>query len=321
MQGAVAALLRDALMPNLVQTLEGGPALVHGGPFANIAQGANSVLATKLALATSDYAVTEAGFGFDLGAEKFFDIVCGYGGFAPRVVVLVATVRALKMHGGVKRRDLEAADVEAVLRGRENLEKHLESIGRFGVRPVVAINRFAGDSDGELDAIQAICADSGVPVAVCDGFADGGAGAAELAEVVAAEVDASAAEGEPHFQPLYEWDAPVRDKIEAIATNIYGAAAVDYLPRAKADLLAIERHGFAALPICIGKTQSSLSDNPRLLGRPKDFSVTVREVLIAAGAGFLVPLTGEILRMPGLPPEPSALAIDIDDDGTITGLR
>ena len=320
-QGAVAALLRDALMPNLVQTLEGGAALVHGGPFANIAQGANSVLATKLALASADYAVTEAGFGFDLGAEKFFDIVCGYGGFAPRVVVLVATVRALKMHGGVKPRDLDAPDVEAVLRGRENLEKHLDSIGQFGVRPVVAINRFGGDSDGELDAVHAICADAGVPAAVCDGFRSGGSGAAELAELTIAEVEASTAAGAARLKPLYDWKAPVREKIEAVATRIYGAAAIDYLPRARADLRAIERHGFASLPVCIAKTQSSLSDNPKLLGRPKDFLVTVREVLIAAGAGFLVPLTGEVLRMPGLPREPSALAIDVKDDGTITGLR
>ena len=320
-QGAVAALLRDALMPNLVQTLEGGPALVHGGPFANIAQGANSVLATKLALASADYAVTEVGFGFDLGAEKFFDIVCGYGGFAPRVVVLVATGRALKMHGGVKVRDLDAPDVEAVLRGRENLEKHLDSIGQFGVRPVVAINKFAGDTEGELGAVRAICTDAGVPAALCDGFGSGGPGAAELAELVSAEVDASAAAGPAQLEPLYDWQAPVREKIEAVATRIYGAAAIDYMPKARADLRAIERHGFAALPVCIAKTQSSLSDNPKLLGRPKDFLVTVREVLIAAGAGFLVPLTGEILRMPGLPREPSALAIDVDDDGTITGLR
>ena len=315
--GAVAALLREALLPNLVQTGEGVPALIHGGPFANIAQGANSIIATDLALCCSDYTVTEAGFGFDLGAEKFFDIVSPYGGFSPRVVVLVATVRALKMHGGVSRRDLTRPDPDAVARGGENLEKHLENIDKFGVSAVVAINRFPDDTDAEIDAVRKICEARGASFALSTGWADGGDGATELAEKVATLADAGPAE---RPRRLYEWNLPVEKKIETVAHEIYGAQAVDYTAEAKKDLKRIEKLGLTDLPVCIAKTQSSLSDNPKLLGRPKDFLVTVRRVLISAGAGFLVPLTGEILRMPGLPRTPSAEQIDIDGDGNISGL-
>lgn len=316
-EGAAAALLREALLPNLVQTGEGVPALIHGGPFANIAQGANSVLATNLALRSADYAVTEAGFGFDLGAEKFFDIVSPYGGFAPHGVVLVATVRALKMHGGVKKSELNAPNPDAVVQGGENLEKHLENIAKFGVPAVVAINRFPGDSDEEIRRIEELCRGKGAEFSVCTGWADGGAGAADLAEKSAAMADA--VDHSPARQ-LYAWDAPVQEKIAIVAREVYGAEAVDYTSDAKKDLSRLEKFGYQKLPVCIAKTQSSLSDNPKLLGRPKDFLVTVRRILISAGAGFLVPLTGDILRMPGLPRVPAAEQIDIDADGNISGL-
>ncbi len=316
-EGAAAALLREALLPNLVQTGEGVPALIHGGPFANIAQGANSVLATNVALRSADYAVTEAGFGFDLGAEKFFDIVSPYGGFAPHGVVLVATVRALKMHGGVKKSELNAPNPDAVVQGSENLEKHLENIAKFGVPAVVAINRFPGDSDEEIRRIEEICRAKGAEFSVCTGWADGGAGAADLAEKTASMVDA--VKDSPAKQ-LYAWDASVEDKIATVAREVYGAQAVDFTSDAKKDLKRLEKFGYQKLPVCIAKTQSSLSDNPKLLGRPKDFLVTVRRILISAGAGFLVPLTGDILRMPGLPRVPAAEQIDIDADGNISGL-
>lgn len=316
-EGSVAALLREALLPNLVQTGEGVPALIHGGPFANIAQGANSVLATNLALRSADYAVTEAGFGFDLGAEKFFDIVSPYGGFAPHGVVLVATVRALKMHGGVKKSELGMPDPDSVAKGAENLEKHLENIGKFGVPAVVAINRFPGDSDEEIRRIEEICRKKGAEFSVSTGWADGGAGAADLAEKTAAMVDK--VENSP-AKRLYSWEESVEDKISVVAREVYGAEAVDYTSDAKKDLKRLQKFGYDKLPICIAKTQSSLSDNPKLLGRPKDFLVTVRRILISAGAGFLVPLTGDILRMPGLPRVPSAEQIDIDAEGNITGL-
>lgn len=315
-QGAVVALLRDALLPNLVQTLEGGPAFVHGGPFANIAQGTSSILATRLALATSDYVVTEAGFGFDLGAEKFFDIVCRYGKFAPCAVVLVATIRALKMHGGVPLKMVNQPDPDAVERGRGNLEKHIENIRKFGMRSVVAINRFPSDTDDELRAAVRICREAGEDASVVTFFADGGEGGVELAEKVVGLVHGGACS----FRPLYDWNLPVKDKIAAVSREMYGAQAVDYRPDAERALERIDNLGFAGLPVCIAKTQQSLSDNPELLGRPKDFLVTVRDIVICAGAGFLVPLTGEILRMPGLPRHPAAESIDIDDDGVITGL-
>ena len=316
-QGAAAALLREALLPNLVQTGEGVPALIHGGPFANIAQGANSVLATNLALRSVEYAVTEAGFGFDLGAEKFFDIVSPYGGFAPEAVVLVATVRALKMHGGVPKDELSRPDPAAVARGGENLEKHLENITKFKVPAVVAINRFPSDSDEEIEEVRRICSARGAACAVSNGWGEGGSGAVELAEKVSLVLEKSTASP---AKPLYDWKLPVQEKIAAVAKEIYGAEAVDYTAAAKKDLRRLEKFGYAELPVCIAKTQSSLSDNPKLLGRPKDFLVTVRRILISAGAGFLVPLTGDILRMPGLPRTPASEQIDIDGEGNISGL-
>ena len=314
--GAMAALLKDAIRPNLVQTTEGTPAIIHGGPFANIAQGTNSVIATKMGMSLSDYVVTEAGFGFDLGAEKFFDIKCMSAGLRPNAVVLVATIRALKYHGGVALADLKENNPEAVSRGLENLEKHLENIGRFGVPAVVAINHFVNDSDEEVKVIQDKCEELGIKAVVSKGWAEGGAGTTELAKAVKATADSFSGD----FTPMYDWDAPVKDKIASVATKVYGAKAIDYTTMAKRALRKIERLGLEHLPVCIAKTQKSLSDNPKLLGRPKDFVVTVRDIEIAAGAGFLVPITGDIMRMPGLPAEPAAEHIDIDEQGNISGL-
>lgn len=315
-EGAIAALLKDALKPNLVQTTENTPALVHGGPFANIAQGANSVLATKTALRLSDYVVTEAGFGFDLGAEKFFDLVCKYGGFCTNAVVLVATVRALKIHGGVKVKDLAAPNPEAVTKGLDNLAKHLENINKFGMKSIVAINRFPTDTEEELQIVKDFVHQSGFDASIVEYFTKGGEGGIELAEKVVEMVDKDACQ----YRGLYDWDSPVEDKIFTIASEIYGAQKVDYSAEAKADLKKINKYGFDKLPICIAKTQKSLSDNPELIGRPKDFLVTVREIVIASGAGFLIPITGEIMRMPGLPKKPSAGTIDVEHDGNISGL-
>jgi len=314
--GAIAALLKDALKPNLVQTLENTPAFVHGGPFANIAQGANSILATKTALRLSDYVVTEAGFGFDLGAEKFFDLVCKYGEFCTNAVVLVATVRALKMHGGAKLRDIAPPNPAAVEAGLPNLAKHLENIHKFGMKSIVAINRFGTDTGEELRIVTDFVHANGFESCVVDFFGKGGEGGIELAEKVVNMVDTDVCQ----FRTLYKWESPVEEKIEIIASQIYGAQKVDYTATAKADLKKINKYGFDKLPICIAKTQKSLSDNPELLGRPKDFLVTVREILISSGAGFLVPITGEIMRMPGLPKHPSAEIIDVEHDGNISGL-
>jgi formate--tetrahydrofolate ligase len=314
--GAMAALMKDAIKPNLVQTLEGNPAIIHGGPFANIAQGTNSVIATRMGLSLSDYVVTEAGFGFDLGAEKFFDIKCVSAGLNPNAVVLVATVRALKYHGGVNLSDLNSPDPEAVVAGLENLEKHLENIRKFSVPPVVAINRFTSDTDAEIKVIQDKCKELGVAAIITEVWAKGGAGAEMLAEKVAEVADANT---QP-FTPLYRWDSAVEEKIRTVATGIYGAKAIDYTSKARSDLRKIETLGLSQLPVCIAKTQKSLSDNPKLLGRPKDFVVTVREIEIAAGAGFLIPITGNIMRMPGLPAQPAAEQIDIDAEGNISGL-
>ena len=311
--GAMAALLRDAIKPNLVQTTEGVPAIVHGGPFANIAHGTNSIVATKAALALSDIVVTEAGFAFELGAEKFFDINCRYGGFAPACTVLVATIRALKMHGGVRVADVNTPDVRAMLRGFSNMEKHLENIAKFEQPSVVAINHFPSDTTEEVETLQRHCEAMGLQAVVHRGFAEGGKGCTELAEVVRDQVAAK----EPHFKPLYEWDASIEEKIRIVAHEMYGAQAVDYTARAKRDREHLEKLGFGNLPICIAKTQQSLSDNPALLGRPKDFLVTVREIQLAAGAGFVIPITGEIMRMPGLPKEPQASKFDLSDDGEI----
>jgi len=311
--GAMAALLRDAIKPNLVQTTEGVPAIVHGGPFANIAHGTNSIVATKAALALSDIVVTEAGFAFELGAEKFFDINCRYGGFAPACTVLVATIRALKMHGGVRVADVNQPDARAMLRGFSNMEKHLENIAKFEQPSVVAINHFPSDTTEEVETLQRHCEAMGLQAVVHRGFAEGGKGCTELAEVVRDQVAAK----EPHFKPLYEWDASIEEKIRIVAHEMYGAQAVDYTARAKRDREHLEKLGFGNLPICIAKTQQSLSDNPALLGRPKDFLVTVREIQLAAGAGFVIPITGEIMRMPGLPREPQASKFDLSDDGEI----
>ncbi len=315
-QGAMAALLKDAIKPNLVQTIEGTPAIIHGGPFANIAQGTNSVLATQTSLSLTDFTVTEAGFGFDLGAEKFLDIKCRSAKLSPNAAVLVATVRALKYHGGMSLKDIKTPDVNALAKGMGNLEKHVENIKLFSLNPVVAINRFATDSQEELDYILNFCKSRNIPATIADVWAKGGEGAEELARlVVEATKDCC-----PNFAPLYPLSDTVEQKIETIAKKIYGAEAVDYTAKAKANLKKIESLGLGGLAICMAKTQKSLSDNPDLLGRPKDFVITVREIEIAAGAGFLVPITGEIMRMPGLPEEPSSERIDIDNNGNISGL-
>ena len=313
--GAMLVLLADALQPNLVQTLEATPALVHGGPFANIAHGCSSVLATRLALHQADWVVTEAGFGFDLGAEKFFDIKCAGAGLDVAAVVLVATVRALKSHGGVARSQLASTDESAVRAGLPNLEKHVESIRHFGEAPIVVLNRFASDSPGEIEVVRRRCEELGVAFAVSDHHSRGGEGAMDFARVVR---ETASHEASP-FRPLYDWSDPVVAKIEAVASKMYGADAVDFTKAAERDLAEIERLGFAGLPVCIAKVPGSLSDDPRRRGRPRDFEITVRAIQINAGAGFLVVLTGDILRMPGLPREPKACRVDLRD-GRIVGL-
>lgn len=315
-QGAMMALLRDAVQPNLVQTLEGTPAIIHGGPFANIAQGTNTLIATRMGMSLSDYVVTEAGFGFDLGGEKFLDIKCKNGGLSPKAVVLVATIRALKYHGGVALADLKQPNPEAVERGLPNLAKHLENIHTFGLPAVVAINHFSEDTDAEVAVIEAYCNQMGAKVAVCKGWAEGGKGAEALAEAVAALAEDEIAP----FTPLYAREDSIEDKIWAVATKIYGAAEVVFAAKAQTDLKTIEKLGLSGADVCIAKTQYSFSDNPKLLGRPSGFTLTVREVEIAAGAGFVVPITGEIMRMPGLPEIPAAEDIDVDLDGNISGL-
>jgi formate--tetrahydrofolate ligase len=315
-EGAMAALMKDAIRPNLVQTIEGNPAIIHGGPFANIAQGTNSVIATRLGMSYSDYTVTEAGFGFDLGAEKFFDIKCQSSGLSPKAVVLTTTTRALKYHGGGDLKNLTVPDCDTLLKGLPNLEKHLENIQKFNVTPVIAINRFSTDSDEEIKAIASKAEKLGVRYAVADNWEKGGEGATELAQKVieVAETDP------PKFKPMYDWEWDMKKKIETVATEIYGAEYVDYASQAKKDLKKISELGLENLPVCIAKTQKSLSDNPALLGRPKDFIVTVREIEVAAGAGFVVPITGNIMRMPGLPAHPASENISIDSDGNIEGL-
>ncbi len=313
--GAMLALLRDALMPNLVQTQHGTPAIVHGGPFANIAHGCNSVIATRAGLSLADWVVTEAGFGFDLGAEKFFDIKCRSAGIDADVVVLVCTLRALKMHGGVALDRIATTDPEAVAAGLPNLDKHIDNVIAFGKTPIVAINRFDSDTDAELAVVIEACAKRGVAAAPCQHFARGAEGARELAEKV---IEATRTKSTP-FKPLYPLEASVPDKIAAVASMMYGADDVAYTKAAERDIKEIAKLGYDRLPICIAKTQNSLSDDPKLRGRPRDFEVTVRGVQIAAGAGFLVVLTGEIMRMPGLPRQPAAGKIDLQD-GTITGL-
>ncbi|WP_273566958.1 formate--tetrahydrofolate ligase [Maribacter halichondriae] len=315
-EGAKTALLKDAIQPNLVQTIEGNPAIIHGGPFANIAQGTNSVIATRMGMTFSDYTITEAGFGFDLGAEKFFDIKCQSAGLSPKAVVLTTTIRALKYHGGAKLDELTIENLEALEKGIPNLEKHIENIKQFNVKPIIAINRFVSDSDAEIELIWETAKRLGIQVALADVWAKGGEGALELAKKVVEIAEAC----NQQFKPMYPWEMSVKDKIKTIATKIYGAEHVDYASQALRDLRTIHDLGLNELPICIAKTQKSLSDNPKLLGRPKNFIITVRNIEIAAGAGFLIPITGNIMRMPGLPPKPASEHIDIDEQGNITGL-
>ncbi len=314
--GALMVLLKDALMPNLVQTVEGVPAFVHGGPFANIAHGCNSVIATKMALAHADWTVTEAGFGSDLGAEKFLDIKCRAAGLDPATMVLVTTVRALKLHGGVREKEKYATpDPAAVERGLPNLVKHVENAALFNLAPVIAINRFGTDSAEELAAIQRCCEKLGVPCAIADIFTDGGQGGRDLAQVVIAQAKRKTTP----YTPLYELDRPVPEKIETIAKKIYGARSVSFAKNAVRDLALVEKLGYGKLPICMAKTQYSLSDDPQAVGRPENFDITVRSVVLAAGAGFVVPLLGEIIRMPGLPAVPQAEKMDWVD-GQVVGL-
>ena len=316
-EGAMAVLLKDAIMPNLVQTIEGNPAIIHGGPFANIAQGTNSVIATRMGLSLSkDFVVTEAGFGADLGAEKFLDIKCVSADLNPDAVVLVATIRALKYHGGADLKNLVKPNAVAVKIGLSNLEKHIENIKKFNIEPIIAINKFLTDTDEEIEVVLNKAKELGVEVSVAEVWEKGGEGAIDLAEKVAKVAMANTTK----FKPTYERAWSIEQKIEAIAKNIYGAKAIDYTSRAKADLKKIAKLGLNHLPVCIAKTQKSLSDNPALLGRPKDFLVTVREIEIAAGAGFVVPITGTMMRMPGLPSTPASENIDIDEEGNITGL-
>ncbi|HSB36269.1 MAG TPA: formate--tetrahydrofolate ligase [Thermoanaerobaculia bacterium] len=313
--GAMMVLLKDALKPNLVQALEGVPAFVHGGPFANIAHGCNSVLATKMAMAWADYVVTEAGFGFDLGAEKFFDIKCVSAGLDTAAVVLVATVRALKLHGGAQKERLSIPDPRAVERGLPNLRKHVESIRIFGEAPVIALNRFAADTEEEIAVVRSECGRLSVPFAVSDVYMRGGEGGVELAEAVARQ----AARDPGRFKPLYDLGDPPKVKLSKIAQLMYGARDVTWSQEAETDLALAKKFGYELLPVCVAKTPKSLSDDPKIIGRPEDFAITVRNVILAAGAGFLVPILGDILRMPGLPAVPAAERIDLVD-GKVTGL-
>lgn len=315
-QGAVALLLKEAIKPNLVQTLEGNPAIIHGGPFANIAQGANSIIATRMGMSLSDFVVTEAGFGSDLGAEKFIDIVSGYGGFSPHAVVLVATIRALKYHGGVEREKLTESNLEAVKAGFANLEKHIENTKIFGLPAVISLNKFITDSEEEINWVMEKCKTLGVQIGLAEGWEKGGEGMMELAEKVAHAAEVF----DGKCWPVYHWQDSIQEKIEAVAIKIYGAKNVEFLPKARQNLNKIERLGLSDKPVCIAKTQNSFSDDAKKRGRPKDFTITVREIEIAAGAGFVIPITGDMLRMPGLPYVPASMGMDIDNDGKISGL-
>lgn len=315
-QGSVALLLKDAIKPNLVQTLEGNPAIIHGGPFGNIAQGANSIIATRMGLSLSDYVITEAGFGSDLGAEKFIDIVCGYGGFSPHAIALVATIRALKYHGGVPREELLKPNLKALEAGFANLEKHIENTKIFGVPAVVSLNKFVSDTDEEIKWVIDKCESLGVDVALSEGWEKGGAGMVDLATKITEAAD----NFHGKYWPVYDWKDSVEEKVRTVAVKIYGAKDVEFLPKAKQNLKKIDRIGLNGVPVCIAKTQNSFSDDAKKLGRPKDFTITVREIEVAAGAGFVIPITGDILRMPGLPNVPAALSMDIDNEGRISGL-
>ena len=317
--GAMTALLKDALKPNLVQTLENNPAFIHGGPFANIAHGCNSVRATKLALKLGDYCITEAGFGSDLGAEKFFDIKCRYAGLNPSCVVLVATIRALKYNGGVPKTDLVKENMWALEKGIVNLQTHIENMHKFHVPVVVAINRFHTDTDAEVEFVQNFCAEMGVEVSMCEVFAKGGEGGTDLAEKVCETIALTENDGNG-FRPLYSTELPIKEKIEILAKEIYRADGVNFTSQAEKAIKEIESIGFRNLPVCVAKTQYSLSDDPTMLGKPKNFRITVRDAKLSAGAGFVVLYIGDILTMPGLPKKPSALNIDCDNNGNISGL-
>lgn len=314
--GAMAILLKDAIKPNLVQTLEGNPAIIHGGPFANIAQGTNTILATKMGLSLSDYVVTEAGFGADLGAEKFMNIKCGYSGLEVDAVVLVVTIRALRHHGGAKKEEYNMASVEKVKKGLPNIEKHIENIKKFGITPVVALNPSWGASEEEIKITQDFCESLGVKAVIQEGWEKGGNGMVDLAEEVIKNIES----GENKMKRLYDWNLPVKDKIEIIAKEIYGADGVEYSPKAEKDIKLIHKLDLNNLPICMAKTQKSLSDNEKLFARPIGFTVNIREFEIAAGAGFLIPILGDMMRMPGLPEIPASEGMDIDENSVITGL-
>ncbi|MCM1523894.1 MAG: formate--tetrahydrofolate ligase [Ruminococcus sp.] len=316
-QGAMTALLKDAVKPNLVQTLENNPVLIHGGPFANIAHGCNSVRATRLALKLGDYCITEAGFGADLGAEKFFDIKCRFAGLRPDCAVLVATIRALKYNGGVPKSELTAENTEALEKGIVNLKTHIENIRKFGVPAVVAVNRFETDTEAEIAVVERVCGEMGAEVSMTEVFAKGGEGGTDLAEKVCAVIEKS---GSSDFKPLYDENLPFKKKLDIIAREIYRADGVIYTSQAEKAIAEIEKAGFSEIPVCVAKTQYSLSDDPAMLGKPEGFKITVRDVKLSAGAGFAVALTGDIMVMPGLPRSPAALRIDCDGSGRITGL-
>jgi formate--tetrahydrofolate ligase len=315
-QGAMAILLKEAIKPNLVQTLEGNAAILHGGPFANIAQGTNTIIGTKMGLSLADYVVTEAGFGADLGAEKFMNIKCGYSGLKPDALVLVATIRALRHHGGAKKSEYNTPDLEKVKKGFENLEKHIENCKKFGLTPIVAINHFITDSKEEIEFVIKECAKHGVKALISDCWARGGDGMTEIAQAVVDIIES----GVNKFKPLYDWSLSVEEKIKLIATEIYGADDVEYSPKAREGLKMIKELGFDKLPVCMAKTQKSFSDKENKIGRPRNFIVTVREFEFAAGAGFVIPILGDMMRMPGLPAIPASEGMDIDNSGKITGL-
>ena len=314
--GSMAALLKDAIKPNIIQTVENTPALVHGGPFANIAHGCNSVRATKTGLKIADYCITEAGFGADLGAEKFMDIKCRMAGLKPDAVVLVATVRALKYNGGVAKEDLGAENLDALKKGIANLKKHIENVSKFGVPCVVTLNRFVSDTDAELSFVKEFCEERGCDFALSEVWEHGGEGGIALARKVLNTLENK----ESHYAPLYQVEQPIKEKIETIAKEIYGAGSVSYSPAASQAITRLEKLGYGELPICMAKNQYSLSDDPKLLGCPKDFPINIREVYVSAGAGFVVAITGTVMTMPGLPKHPAAESIDVNEDGVITGL-
>ncbi len=315
-ENAMAILLKDAIKPNLVQTLEGNPAIIHGGPFANIAQGTNTIIATKMGLTLSNYVVTEAGFGADLGAEKFLNIKSVFANLNPKCVVLVATIRALRHHGGALKEAYNNPNLEAVKRGFSNLEKHIENIRKFNIEPVVAINSFIADTSDEVDFVIEKCKNLGVHAVLSEGWAKGGEGTKELAKVVSNIVENKATQ----YKPLYDWNSPIKDKIDIIAKEIYGAVSIEYSKRAQLNLRRINRLGFNDFAICMAKTQKSFSDNEQLIGRPEGFTVTVREIEIAAGAQFVIPILGKMMRMPGLPSRPASEGMTIDKNGVISGL-